>query len=267
MTVTGFKTLPQFGQLFTETKTEKIAKQLANEARIRKQQSAATSNVTSGDLLKMMKQFDEAKDFNVIVKADVEGSLTSVIDSLKMIDTNGEIKLKIVESRVGDISENDVRQAVGSQTIVYGFNVAVPSAIKQLAARLGVEIRVYKIIYELLDNAKHEMEKLLAPEIKEEEIGRLKVKGVFKVNREELVLGGLITSGRIYSGLVAKIMRKKDLLAEAEVANVQRNQQDAKDVVEGEMCGMLLKTTQKVTAEIDDQIIFIKREIVARKIN
>lgn len=267
VTVTGFKSLPQFGQIFAETKTEKIAKQLASEARIRKQQNTATSNVTSGDLLKMMKQFDEAKDFNVIIKADVEGSLTSVIDSLKLIDTNGEIKLKIVESKVGNVSENDVRQAVGTRTIIYGFNVAVPSAIKQLAGRLGVEIRVYKIIYELLDDAKREMEKLLAPEIKEEEIGRLKVKGVFKINRDELVLGGLVTSGRIYNGLLAKIMRKKELIAEADLANVQRNQQDAKDVAEGEMCGMLLKTNQKVVAEIDDQIIFVKREVVARKIN
>ena len=76
-----------------------------------------------------------------------------------------------------------------------------------------------------------------------------------------------MTAGRIYSGLVAKIMRKKDFLSEAEVSNVQKNMQDAKDVVEGEMCGMLLKTGQKVTVELDDQIVFLKREIVARKID
>ncbi len=267
VTVTGFKTLPQFGQVFTETSTERQAKQLADNARIRKQQSAATSNMTGGDLLKLMKQFDESKDFNVVVKTDVEGSLASVLDSLKLIDTHGEVKLNIVEGRVGNISENDVRSAVGGSTIIYGFNVDVSSAIKQLAARSGVEIRVYKIIYELLDDVKREMEKLLAPEVRETEIGRLKIKGIFKIMRDELVLGGLVTSGRIYNNLVAKIMRKKDILAEAEVVNVQKNQQDAKDVVEGEMCGMLLKTNQKVQAEIDDQIIFFKREVLARKID
>ncbi len=266
VTVTGFKSLPQFGQLFVETKTEKEAKQLANELRIRNQESAATSNVTSGDLLKMMKQFDEAKNFNVVIKTDVEGSLTSVIDSLKLIDAGDEIKLNIVESRVGDISENDIRRAVGDNTIIYGFNVSVSSALKQLAARLGVSIRIYKVIYELIDDVKLEMEKLLSPEIKETEVGRLKVKGVFKIARDELVLGGLVTSGQITNGLVAKIMRKKEVLAEAEVANVQKNQQDAKDVVEGEMCGMLLKTHGKVAAEVDDQIVFVKREIIARKI-
>lgn len=266
VTITGFKTLPQFGQLFVETKTEKAAKQLANDLRIRNQESAATSNVTSGDLLKMMKQFDEAKNFNVVIKTDVEGSLASIIDSLKLIDTNGEIKLNIVESRVGNISENDIRRAVGDNTIIYGFNVLVPSALKQLAARLGVSIRVYKIIYELIDDVKLEMEKLLAPEIRETEIGRLKVRGVFKTTRDELVLGGLVTSGQIFSGLVAKIMRKKVQVAEVEVVNVQKNQQDVKNVVEGEMCGMLLKTSGKVAAEIDDQIIFVKREVIARKI-
>ncbi|MGI6612319.1 MAG: translation initiation factor IF-2 [Candidatus Nanosyncoccaceae bacterium] len=266
VTVTGFKSLPQFGQLFVETKTEKEAKQLANNLRIRNQESAASSNITSGDLLKMMKQFDEAKNFNVVIKTDVEGSLTSVIDSLKLIDAGSEIKLNIVESRVGDITENDIRRAVGDNTIIYGFNVSVSSAMKQLAARLGVSIRIYKVIYELIDDVKSEMEKLLSPEIRETEVGRLKVKGVFKIARNELVLGGLVTSGQITSGLVAKIMRKRGLIAEAEVMNVQKNQQDAKDVIEGDMCGMLLKTHGKVAAEIGDQIIFVKREVLARKI-
>lgn len=132
---------------------------------------------------------------------------------------------------------------------------------------MGVQIRIFKIIYELIDDVKREMEKLLAPEIREETIGKLKVKGIFKVNRNETVLGGLVTEGRIHSGLVAKITRKKELIGEAEVANVQKNQQDTKDVVEGEMCGMLLKSEQKLAVEIDDQITFIKREIVARKID
>ena len=118
----------------------------------------------------------------------------------------------------------------------------------------------------MIDDVKLEMEKLLAPEIRETEIGRLKVRGVVKTTRDELVLGGLVTSGQIFSGLVAKIMRKKVQVAEIEVVNVQKNQQDVKNVVEGEMCGMLLKTSGKVAAEIDDQIIFVKREVIARKI-
>ena len=267
VTVTGFKELPQFGDIFKIVKNEKTARTLSQQAKIEADRNAATANTTSADLLKMMTQKRDAEDFNILIKADVQGSLTSVSDSLRLIETGGEVNLHIVKSGIGNISENDVRlAAAGENTIIYGFNVELPPAIKKIATRDRVEIRIYKVIYELLDDARAEMEKLLAPEVVETEIGSLEVKGVFRTMKEEIIAGGEVKSGRIYAGLLARVIRKKEQIAEVEVTSVQRQQQEAKDVVEGEMCGLSLKTQKKIQLEIGDKLEFFTREVVARKL-
>lgn len=267
ITVTGFKELPQFGDVFKVVKTEKIARSLASKAKIEAEKNAATANTTGADLLKMMSQKRDAEDFNVLIKADVQGSLTSVSDSLRLIDTNGEVNLHIIKQSVGNISENDIRLASASEnSVIYGFNVELPPAIKKIAVRDRVEVRIYKVIYELLDDARNEMESLLAPEIVETETGTLDIKGVFRTMKEEIIAGGEVTSGRIYSGLLAKVWRKKEQIAEVEVSSVQRQQIEAKDVVEGEMCGLSLKTKKKFQLEIGDRLEFFTREIVKRKL-
>ena len=267
VTVTGFKELPQFGDIFKIVKNEKTARTLSQQAKIEADRNAATANTTSADLLKMMTQKRDAEDFNILIKADVQGSLTSVSDSLRLIETGGEVNLHIVKSGIGNISENDVRlAAAGENTIIYGFNVELPPAIKKIATRDRVEVRIYKVIYELLDDARAEMEKLLAPEVVETEIGSLEVKGVFRTMKEEIIAGGEVKSGRIYAGLLARVIRKKEQIAEVEVTSVQRQQQEAKDVVEGEMCGLSLKTQKKIQLEIGDKLEFFTREVVARKL-
>ena len=267
VTVTGFKELPQFGDVFKVVKNEKEARSLAQKAKIEAAQNSATTNVTGADLLKMMNQKHDAEDFNIIIKADVQGSLTSVSDSLRLIETGGEVNLNVVGGGIGNITENDIHLAsAGEKTIIYGFNVELPPAIKKIATRDRVEVRIYKVIYELLDDARAEMEKFLAPEVIETEIGSLDVKGVFRTMKEEIIAGGEVTSGRIYTGLIARVIRKKEQIAEVEVSHVQRQQQEAKDVVEGEMCGLSLKTKKKIQLEIGDKLEFFTREVVARKL-
>ena len=266
-TVTGFKELPQFGDVFKVVKSEKIARHLAQKAKIEAAQNAATANVTGADLLKMMNQKHDAEDFNIVIKADVQGSLTSVSDSLRLIETGGEVNLNIISSGIGNITENDIHlAAAGEKTIIYGFNVELSPAIKKIATRDRVEVRIYKVIYELLDDARAEMEKLLAPEVVETEVGSLDVKGVFRTMKEEIIAGGEVKSGRVYAGLLVRVIRKKEQIAEVEVSHVQRQQQEAKDVIEGEMCGLSLKTKKKIQLEVGDKLEFFTREVVARKL-
>lgn len=262
--VTGFKELPQFGDGFEIAKSEKEARTMAQHAKIEQEKMAATTNVTGADILKMMNQQHDAEQFNVIVKADVQGSLTSVVDSLKLIETNGEVDLHVVGSGVGNITENDINLAVGDNTVIYGFNVDLPPAVKRLAAREKIEVRIYKVIYELLDNAKQSMENLLAPEVVETEIGALTIKGVFRTMREEIIAGGEVTKGKVSKGLLARVKRGGEQIAEVEVSSVQRQQQEAKEVFEGEMCGLSLKTTKKLTIEVDDKLEFFTRELVKK---
>ncbi len=263
-TVTGFKELPQFGDTFVVVKNEKEARHQVALARIEAEKNAASTNVTGADLLKMMNQKYDSQDFNVIIKADVQGSLTSVIDSLKLVDTGGEVTLHVVGSGVGNISENDIRLAADGETIIYGFNVDLPPAVKRLAMRDKVQVRLYKVIYELLDDARTSMENMLAPEVVETELGMLTIKGVFRTLKEEVIAGGEVTKGKVTANVLARVKRGDEQLAEVEVTNVQRQQQEAKEVFEGEMCGLSLKTEKKLLLEEGDTLEFFTRELVKR---
>ena len=264
VTVTGLKELPQFGDTFTVVKSEKEARNAVAVARIEHEKNAASTNVTGADLLRMMNQQHESQNLNVVVKADVQGSLTSVIDSLRLIDTKGEIALRVIGSGVGNISENDIRLASDKKTIIYGFNVSLPPAVKQLAARDKVQVRLYKVIYELLDDARASMEAMLAPEVVETEIGALTIKGIFRTLKDEIIAGGEVTSGKVATGLLARAKRGKEVLAEVEVTKVQRQQQEAKEVFEGEMCGISLKISKKLLLEEGDKLEFFTRALVKR---
>lgn len=264
VTVTGFKELPQFGDVFTIVKNEKLARQATQQARIERERDAASTNVTGADLLKMMSQKHESQELKVIVKADVQGSLTSVMDSLRLVDTGGEVTLRIIGSGVGNISENDIRLAAGEDTVIYGFNVELPPAVKRLAMRDKVQVRMYKVIYELLDDARQSMESLLAPEVVETEIGKLTIKGVFRTLKDEVIAGGEVTSGKVVPNVLVRVKRGDEQIAEVEITKVQRQQQEAKEVFEGEMCGLSLKTTKKLLLEEGDTLEFFTRELVKR---
>ena len=264
VTVTGFKALPQFGDVFSVVKNEKTARLAVERAKIEAEKQAASTNVTGADLLKMMTQKHDSQEFDVIVKADVQGSLTSVMDSLRLVDTGGAIDLRIIGNGVGNINESDVRLAESSQAIIYGFNVDLPPAVKRLAMRDRVEIRLFKVIYELLDDARQSMEQILAPEVVETEIGTLAVKGVFRTMRDEVICGGEVTKGKAMANVLARIKRGDKQIAEVEVVSVQRQQQEAKEVFEGEMCGINIKTHKKLQLEIDDTVEFFTRELVKR---
>ena len=266
VTVTGFKELPNFGDKFIEVKDEKSARKMALLNAQNLVEESASANVTSSDLLRMMNNADNAKVFNVIIKGDVLGSVTSVVDSLKMIDTKGEVMLNIVSSGVGDITENDIYMAEGDNTVVYGFNVNVPTNIVKLAARDGVEIRNSKIIYELLDDAKTSMENLLDAEIVETEMGEMKIKGVFRTERTAIIAGGEVLTGLAKKGLMGRVYHEKELIGEVEVDSVQKEKMDVNELVAGETGGIAFKLEKKLVIEVNDRVKFFTRELVKKKL-
>ena len=263
-TVTGFKDLPQFGDVFTIVKSEKEARLIVEHAKVEAERNAASTNMTGADLLKIMTQKHDSQDMNIIVKADVQGSLTSVVDSLKLVDTKGQIALHIIGSGVGNINDSDVRRAGSSNAVIYGFNVTLPPAVKRLAMRDKIQVRLYRVIYELLDEARQSMEQLLSPEVVETELGKLTIKGVFRTTRDEVICGGEVTSGKAVSNVLARVKRGDEKIAEVEVTSVQRQQQEAKEVFEGEMCGLSLKIAKKMVIEEGDKVEFFTRELVKR---
>ncbi len=261
--VTGFKTLPEFGDEFTVAKDEKTARQMIQG----RQNGSGNGRVglTSNELIRIMNRAKDVQELNIIVKADVQGSLASVIDSVKTLDTE-EVAVRVVASGVGAVSENDINLAGTSDAIIYGFNVTVPPNVKQLANRDKINIRLYRVIYELIDDVKEELSNLLAPQIVETTLGKLLVKGVFKLTKTDVICGGEVTEGKLVVPARARVLRGNEQLAEVEVTNLKRGPQDTKEVFEGEMCGMSFKTTSRVDLQEGDTIELFTQETIARKL-
>jgi translation initiation factor IF-2 len=263
-TITGFKEIPSFGDRFMVAKNEKTARNEVEKHRLNLQHEAVHSRVTGNDLLRMMNKSTETQDINVVVRADVQGSLTSVTDSLKLME-NDELNVRIISSGVGNITENDVRLAQSADAIIYGFNVQLPPTVKRMAMRAKVSVRIFKVIYELLDDVKEVMESKLAPEVVETPVGTLKVLGVFRTTKESVICGGEVLSGKITPDTLARVVRNKtETIAEVEVKHVQRQQQEAKEVFEGEQCGLELKTHGKLQVLEGDRLELFKRELKTR---
>jgi translation initiation factor IF-2 len=265
VTITGFKTLPEFGDEFKVVKNEKIARNLTTQANNDKHAGGNRLDIGSNELIRMINRNNELQELNIIVKADVQGSLTSVIDSLKAMDTN-EVSVRVVGMGVGPIGENDLHLAHTSHAIVYGFNVSMPTSSRQQASRDKIQVRLYKVIYELIDDVKVELGKLLSPEIVETPLGRLVVKGIFKTTKTSVICGGEVTKGKLIAPSLASVMRGNDLLGEVEVTGLKRGPAETKEVFEGEMCGLSFTTAKRIELLEGDHIELFTRTIVQRQL-
>lgn len=263
--ITGFKELPEFGDEFTVYPNEKTARTQAAATATGKKNAGGRLDIGSTELIRMINRGNKITEFNIIIKADVQGSLTSVMDSLRALDTD-EVAVRVVGSGVGTITENDVHMAHTSGAVIYGFGVTLPSGIKQHANRDKVSIRLYKVIYELIDDVREELTKRLAPEIVETDLGRLVVKGIFKTTKTEVICGGECTKGKLIAPALARIMRGSEKLADVEVTGLKRGPNDAKDIQEGEMCGMSIKTAGRVELQEGDHIELFTRESKQRSL-
>ena len=261
--ITGFKTLPEFGDSFQTLENEKQAKDFAKQTGINSI-SKSGDQISSGELLRLINRNNEVQQLNIIIKADVKGSLTSVIDSLKSLSTE-EIEVLIVGSGIGSINDNDLYLAKTSKSIIYGFNSQVSPNIKHQADREGIKIKNYNIIYELIDDVKSELTAMLIPEIVETELGRVIVRAIFATSKTEIICGGLVTKGKVSLPALAKIYRGSDLIGEVELTNLKRGQMDVKEVLEEELCGMSLSLkNQKINIQVDDKLEFFERKVVSR---
>lgn len=268
VTITGFREVPSFGTHIEEVKNEREAKALAAKHYDEEVQSTANANITGADLLRMMNKETEQQEASFVIKADVQGSLTSVVDSLKLLETD-EVAVKIVASGVGNITEGDIRAASSANAVIYGFNVQLSSQVKQLAARNHVEVRLYRVIYELLDDAKELMSDLLPDKVVETPLGELEVKGVFRTTRTNIIAGGKVIKGRLLPKTQARVWRGKGKkavqLAEVELASLRREKNEASDILEGEMCGVELNLNgAKLQLELGDRLEVFKRELQKR---
>lgn len=263
--MTGFKTLPEFADEFVAVKDEKTARSRAEANTRAKATTSSRHGMNGNELIRMINRNNQVQELNILIKADVQGSLTSVIDSLKALDTE-EVAVRVVGSGIGAINENDIHLAQSGSAIVYGFSITMPGNIRQIASRDKVDVRIYKVIYELIDDVKAELSQLLLPQVVTTDLGRLIVRAVFKTTKTEVICGGEVTKGRLTLPAFARVIRDDEILGEVEVTNLKRGPLDAKEVLEGEMCGLSFKTEKRIDLQEGDRLELFGRETVSRSL-
>lgn len=263
--ISGFKTLPEFGDPFVVVQSEKEARAQAEVTAESRAAGANHAEMSSRELLRIISRSDKLQELPIIIKADVQGSLTSVADSLKAIETD-EVAVRIVSSGVGVVNDNDIHVAHSTGAIIYGFNTSVANNIKRLANRDTVSIRLFNVIYELIDDVKNELSALLAPEVLERELGTLEVKGIFKTTKTEVICGGEVLSGKLSTPANVRVMRGKDTIGEAKLTGLKRGPNDAKDLAEGELGGLDLQTTSRLDLELGDKLVVYTLETKERSL-
>ena len=261
--ISGFKDVPEFGANFTVISDEKTAKKLA--AQVGQRQNFKSFGMSSQELLRIIERRTEIKEHKVIIKVDVKGSLTAVLDGLKSLDTD-EVAIRVINSGVGSLSESDINKAHISQATVYCFNLSIPVAMRRLAAQVAVDLKTYSIIYELLEDAKKSLEKLLDPEVVRTDLGSLQIKGIFKTSPKELICGGQVQKGKLSLPANVQIFREGEQLAEAEVSSLAKGKTKVQEIANGEMCGVRLVTQAKINLKQDDILEFYRSETRARKL-
>lgn len=257
--ISGLKSLPDFGDILSFATNEKEARKSAEGAG----GSAKSLGMNSEELLRVMSRRSEISVMPVIVKADVAGSLKSVIDSIQLVSTK-EVEAKVIGSGVGDVTESDIMLASSSGATIYGFHIGISQELKRMAQGLNVKVKPYKIIYELIDDVKQNLSDLLEPEVIDTPMGRLIVKGVFRTTDEEVVCGGEVTKGSVSAGYRTKIMRGEEEVADLEITSVQEKNQEVKEVQAGTMCGLKLRTDGKLKVMEEDRLEIYKREVLEK---
>lgn len=263
--ISGFKSLPEFGNWFEQVKSEKEAKEwIGKQDRKNSFKSVISTvkSVTAEDIAQAVVE-GSVKELPIVLKADVQGSLESITSSIQQIG-NDEVRVKLVSTGVGDISESDIQTASASKAIILGFHVTISGAVNQIAKRMGVEFRLYKIIYEMLDDVRSWLSELLEPEVVETEYAKLKVLGVFKTTKTKVICGGKVISGKITPELDVKVLRDGKEHAKGKLDNLQKDKQQTKEVLEGEECGLDISINKSI--EVGDEIVFYTVTTKARKL-
>ena len=239
--ITGLTAVPEAGDLFEAVEDERLARELAEQriAAAKEKQFSAFQKVTLDNLFSQMAQND-MKELAIVVKADVQGSAEAVKQSLEKI-SNDEVRVRVIHAGVGAISKSDVDLADASNAIIIGFNVRPDNVAKEEAAATKVEMRMYRVIYDAINDVTDAMKGMLAPKFREVSLGELQVRQVYKISNVGTVAGCRVTSGKITRDSQVRVVRDGIVIAEDEIASLKRFKDDAKEVAEGYECGVTLE--------------------------
>jgi len=241
ISILGLDGAPQAGDKFNVFKDEREAKQIAaKRTQLQREQSVRTQRHITLDEIGRRIALGDFKELNIILKGDVDGSVEALTDSFQKLSTE-EIQVNIIHKAVGAITESDVLLASASDAIIIGFNVRPMGNARQIAEKEEIDIRMYSIIYDAINDLKDAMEGMLSPEFKEEITGSAEIRETFKISKIGTIAGCMVTNGKIFRNSKIRIIREGVVIYTGELASLKRFKDDAKEVAKGYDCGMQIK--------------------------
>jgi translation initiation factor IF-2 len=263
--VLGWSGTPQAGDSFAVMEDEREAREVASKRQqlAREQEYRQARRITLEQLHEQMKE-GQVSELNLILKGDVDGSVEALAESFSRIGSS-EVKIRIIRQGVGQISESDVLLAAASNAVIVGFHVRPDPKARELANREKVDIRLYQVIYEAVDDLKKALAGLLKPEIKETVLGTAEVRNVFNLSKAGTVAGCYIVGGSIQRSAKARLIRNNDVIFDGRFASLKRFKEDVREVNEGFECGIGLEGFDNV--QVGDLIEAYKLEELARTLD
>lgn len=236
--ILGLTDVPQAGDEFNAVKDDKTAREIAGnrQEKLREEVMAKNSGMTFDKLFSKIQEGD-VKELNVIIKGDVQGSVGAIISSLEKLNDDSA-KVNVIHSGVGTVTESDIMLAETSNAVIIGFNVRPSTAIASVADRHGVEIRLYRVIYDVIDDIEAAIKGMLDPEFKEEVLGKAEIRNTFKVPGVGIIGGAYVTEGKIVRNESIRLVRDGVVIHEGKVSSLKRFKDDAKEVAQGYECGI-----------------------------
>ena len=239
--ITGLGEVPSAGDVFNAVADEKLARELVEQRKheAKEEQFQQHQKVTLDNLFSQIAE-GEMKELPIIVKADVQGSVEAVKQSLEKL-SNDEVRVKVIHGGVGAVSESDVMLANASNAIIVGFNVRPDPVAKQNAEQSGIDIRLYRIIYDAIEEITDAMKGMLAPKYREVETARIEVRQVYKISNVGTVAGSYVLDGKVGRNNEIRVVRDGIVIAEDKMSSLKRFKDDAKEVAAGFECGITLE--------------------------
>lgn len=258
--ILGISDIPAAGDQLIVVPSEKKAREVIDYLKERKRAEALGEEKAKMTLDSLYGKIEEGEiaTLNLIVKADVHGSVEAIVGALRGIETRERLKINVIHSAVGGITENDVLLASTSNAIIVGFNVRPEAKVRDSAKRYGVEIKLYTVIYDLVDDIKLALKGMLEPEYKEVSLGTAEVREVFSVPKVGVVAGCMVTDGKIERGALARLVRDSKVAYEGKIASLRRFKDDVSEVASGYECGVGLENFNDI--KVGDLIEAYKRE-------
>ena len=239
--ILGLTEVPQAGDEFNAVKEDRVAREIAERRRdkLREEVLARKSSMSLEKLFSQIQE-GEAKELNLIIKGDVQGSIGAIVASLEKLNTS-EVRVNIIHTGVGTITESDVMLAGTSNAVIIGFNVRPTTAVQSMADRDNVELRTYRVIYDVIDDVENAMKGMLDPEFKEEILGKVEIRNTFKVPNVGIIGGAYVTEGKVVRNAEVRLVRDGIVIHEGKISSLKRFKDDAKEVNQGYECGIGLE--------------------------